>query len=367
MKSYIHSIGTSVPKTTISQAQVVDFMTKVLKLDEKEKQKMAALYRSTGIKYRHTVLEDYAKTIENYEFFPQNPELEPFPRISSRMELYREHAVSLAQNAIEDCVERLQNFNYQKITHLITVSCTGMYAPGIDIELVEKLSLPTDVQRISINFMGCYAAFSALRVADNICRANPEASVLLVCVELCSIHFQKSRKDDHTLANAIFADGAAAALVAAKEPQTLGLSISAMYADLVLTGKADMAWHIADFGFEMILSAYIPDLIEKGIFELTQKLLSRLPFQLADIQYFAIHPGGKRILEVIEKQLNLSREDNRFAYEILSENGNMSSPTVLFVLKKLWETLVAEDKGKPILSFAFGPGLTLESAVFEVV
>jgi alpha-pyrone synthase len=136
---------------------------------------------------------------------------------------------------------------------------------------------------------------------------------------------------------------------------------------LVLTGKQDMAWHISDFGFEMVLSAYIPTLIEAGIKSLTEKLLAKTSVQLSEIDFFAIHPGGKKILEVIEKQLKLSKEDNRFAYEILRNFGNMSSPTVLFVLKNLWESLKITDKGKKILSFAFGPGLTLESAVFEVV
>ena len=366
MKSYIESIGTAVPETKISQSQVVAFMTEVLHLSAEENHRLTALYRSTGIQHRHTVLEDYSRKAEDYDFFPQHPDREPFPMISRRMELYRQYAASLAHAAIQDCTKSIDNFTFHQVTHLITVSCTGMYAPGIDIELVEILGLNTDVQRIAINFMGCYAAFTALRVADSLCKANPEARVLVVCVELCSLHFQKSRKEDHALSNAIFADGAAALLISGKKPPRLSLSLVSQYADLVLTGKPDMAWHIGDFGFEMVLSAYVPELIEKGIFQLTRRLLEKMPVQVEDIRHFAIHPGGKRILEVIEKQLGLTRHDNRFAYEILKNYGNMSSPTVLFVLKNLWQSLSPEDSGKPVLSFAFGPGLTLESALFEI-
>ncbi|MBC8109655.1 MAG: type III polyketide synthase [Verrucomicrobia bacterium] len=368
MKSYLNAIGTAVPEYQVTQTQVLDFMSRSMQLNSEEKQKLAILYRSTGIQTRHTVLPDYLKDTENYNFFPRNETLEPFPTIAPRMDLYRKNAVNLCEKAVRECVSFIQNFDFQQVTHLITVSCTGMYAPGIDIELVEKLGLATDVQRVSVNFMGCYAAFSALRVADHICQANATAQVLVVCVELCTIHFQKQKADDHLLANALFADGAAAVLVSGKVLENRNaLGINAMYSDLVLTGKQDMAWHISDFGFEMVLSAYIPTLIEAGIKSLTEKLLSKTSFQLSDIDFFAIHPGGKKILEVIEKQLKLSKEANHFAYEILRNYGNMSSPTVLFVLKNLWESLKVTDKGKKILSFAFGPGLTLESAVFEIV
>jgi alpha-pyrone synthase len=185
-------------------------------------------------------------------------------------------------------------------------------------------------------------------------------------VELCTIHFQKKKTEDHILANALFADGAAAVLVESKPRQATSLSIEAAYCDLMLDGKQEMAWHITDYGFEMVLSSYVPDMIRSGIRRLADNLLNHLKLRLGDIDFFAIHPGGKRILEVIEQQLEMRREDNRYAYQVLKEYGNMSSATVLFVLKALWNDLQPEDAGKRILSFAFGPGLTLESLLLRV-
>jgi predicted naringenin-chalcone synthase len=365
MKSHITAIGTAVPPNQITQAQVADFMAQALEMEESEARRLRALYRASGIQTRHTVLDDYTRQPGEFEFYGNQVGMEPFPAIDQRMELYRKHATPLCIRAIGDCFYAIPDFDKTSLTHLITVSCTGMYAPGIDIEIIEQMGLPTHVQRTAINFMGCYAAFPALKAADHICRANPEAVVLIVCVELCSIHFQKHRTDDHLLANALFADGAAAVVVQAK-PTPKSLYLKSFYGDIIPVGKKDMAWHISNFGFEMTLSAYVPDLIEQGIHVLTQNLLSNLPVTADDISLFAIHPGGKRILEVIEKQLHLSPDDNCHAYEVLRRYGNMSSPTVLFVLQSLQKSLLASQQGTHILSFAFGPGLTLESMLLQV-
>jgi len=365
MRSHITAIGTAVPPNQITQSQVADFMAQGLQLDDAEARRLRALYRASGIQTRHTVLTDYTKTPGEFDFYGNQAGMEPFPAIDRRMELYRQHATTLCTEAIENCIQHVPDFDKDRLTHLITVSCTGMYAPGIDIEIIERMELPTHVQRTAINFMGCYAAFPALKASDHICRANPEAVVLIVCVELCSIHFQKHRTDDHLLANALFADGAAAVLVQA-QPTKKSLRMESFYGDIIPVGKKDMAWHISNFGFEMTLSAYVPDLIEQGIHVLTQNLLKNLNVTISDISLFAIHPGGKRILEVIEKQLALSPDANCHAYEVLRNYGNMSSPTVLFVLQSLQKNLKAADQGKHILSFAFGPGLTMESMLLHV-
>ncbi len=346
--------------------QIAEFMSEALQMNESEKRKLLALYRSTGIQYRHTVLGDYTRKRGEFVFYSNTPDMEPFPAIANRMELYRQNAVDLCQEAIVDCLKSYPDFDLSSITHLITVSCTGMYAPGIDIELVDRLQLPSHTQRTAINFMGCYAAFNALKAANAICKAFPESKVLIVCVELCTIHFQKYKTEDHLISNSLFADGAAAVLIQTEPRQSFSLSIDSIYCDLIPAGKTDMAWHISNFGFEMTLSSYIPNLIKNGISELIKKLLQNLSLSPEDIQLFAIHPGGRRILEVIEEQMRISREDNRFAYHVLKNYGNMSSPTVLFVMKALWNNLEREDAGKHILSLAFGPGLTLESMLLKV-
>lgn len=366
MKSYISAIGTATPAHKLPQMQIAEFMAGATQMDPQEKRKLFALYRASGIRFRHTVVADYGRQVGDYDFYSNTSDLEPFPTIDQRMELYRQHAVALSRQAIDDCLQNYTAFDPQQITHLITVSCTGMYAPGIDIELIEQIGLPTHIKRMAINFMGCYAAFNALKAADAICKSDDSAKVLVVCVELCTIHFQKQKTDDHLLSNALFADGAAAVIVEANPRPTFSISMESLYCDLAFVGKQDMAWHIGNFGFEMRLSSYIPDIIKSGIRELTEKLLRHLRLTIEDIHLFAIHPGGKRILKVIEQQLGMQPEDNRYAYQTLQEFGNMSSATVLFVLKALWKELQPQDAGKNILSFAFGPGLTLESMLLRV-
>ena len=192
--------------------------------------------------------------------------------------------------------------------------------------------------------------------------------MLIVSVELCTLHFQKSPEEDHLISNALFGDGAAAALVLA-EPlpnEAPSLALQAFHCGLEPDGLDDMAWHINDFGFEMTLSSYVPKLIQRGIRRLTDGLLASLPVQLADIRHFAIHPGGRKILETIETELGLTRDDNRHAYRVLRDYGNMSSATVLFVLRDVLAAATLADNGAPVLSFAFGPGLTMEAMLLEI-
>ncbi|GHA66628.1 type III polyketide synthase [Pontibacter akesuensis] len=366
MKSYLCAIGTANPPHKIPQMQVADFMANILQFGERDTRKLQALYRLTGIGQRFSVLEDYTRDNGDFTFYPNTPTLEPFPTVQQRMGVYREHAVALSEQAIRTCLEQAPETGMEDITHLITVSCTGMYAPGLDIELVERLGLPTTVQRTSVNFMGCYAAFNALKLADSICKSTPEAKVMVVCTEICTIHFQKNTEQDQLVSNALFGDGSAAVLVQGQPSCEMALELQSFHCDLAPAGKSEMAWHIGDTGFEMTLSSYVPELIKDGIKALTDRLLQGLKTKASEINLYAIHPGGRRILEVIEKELGMTRDDNRFAYQVLREFGNMSSATVLFVLKALMDTLTPQHQDEPVLSFAFGPGLTLESMLLKV-
>jgi len=346
--------------------QVADFMAAALQFDEQQTRKLRALYRLSGIGQRYSVLEDYTRSNGQFTFYPNTPTLEPFPTVQQRMHLYRQHALALSAQAICNALQHTPAVQLQDLTHLITVSCTGMYAPGLDIELVEHLQLSPCVQRTAVNFMGCYAAFNAIKLADAICKADPAAKVMLVCTEICTIHFQKHTEQDHLVSNALFGDGAAAVLMQGRPCRELSLELQSFHCDLAPAGKRDMAWHIGDTGFEMTLSSYVPDLIKKGIRQLTDRLLQGLKITAEEIKLFAIHPGGRRILEVIEQELGIRPEHNRLAYQVLRDFGNMSSATVLFVLKELLESLTPNEQHEPVLSFAFGPGLTLESMLLKV-
>ena len=368
MPSYLGAIGTANPVHRIAQPQIADFMAQALAFGEGDTRKLRALYRVSGIEHRFSVLPDYGRANGDYTFFPNTPTLEPFPTVGQRMAVYRREALPLAIEAVRDCLRQVPDVLPASITHLVTVSCTGMYAPGIDIELVQALGLRPNVRRTCVNFMGCYAAVNAVKLADAFCQADAQARVLIVSVELCTLHFQKSPEEDHLISNALFGDGAAAALVLA-QPLPNGapsLALQAFHCGLEPDGHDDMAWHINDFGFEMTLSSYVPKLIQRGIRHLTEGLLESLPVQLTDIRHFAIHPGGRKILETIETELGLTRHDNRHAYRILHDYGNMSSATVLFVLRDVLAHATPADHGAPVLSFAFGPGLTMEAMLLEV-
>ena len=368
MPSYLGAIGTANPVHRIAQPQIADFMAQALQFGEGDTRKLQALYRVSGIEHRYSVLPDYGRANGDYTFFPNTPTLEPFPSVGQRMAVYRREALPLAIEAVRGCLRQVPDVAPASITHLVTVSCTGMYAPGLDIELVQALGLRPDVRRTCVNFMGCYAAVNAVKLADAFCRADADARVLIVSVELCTIHFQKSPEEDHLISNALFGDGAAAALVLA-EPLPNGapsLALQGFHCGLEPDGHDDMAWHINDFGFEMTLSSYVPKLIQRGIRSLTDGLLASLPVQLGDIRHFAIHPGGRKILETIETELGLTRDDNRHAYHVLRNYGNMSSATVLFVLREVLAHATPADHGAPVLSFAFGPGLTMESMLLGI-
>ena len=363
--SHITAIGVANPSHRFTQEQIADFMVNAMQLDEHDTRKLRTIFQASGINYRHSVIGDYGLS-SNFTFFPNTENFEPFPSTSQRLNLFREHALDLSIAAVQNLRDSLPQFDLRTVTHLINVSCTGLYAPGLDIEMVTRLGLSPTVQRTGINFMGCYAAFNALKVADAFCAQNIDAKVLIVCTELCSLHFQKAATDDNLIANALFADGAAAVFMQARKPEGLSLEPRVFQSTIIPEGNDDMAWAIGEVGFEMKLSTYVPSLIKGGIASLANAALQQTGKQLSDIRHFAIHPGGRKILDAIERELSISHELNDAAYEVLRNYGNMSSPTVLFVLQRIMQRLSAEDDGELVLSFAFGPGLTLESMVLGI-
>ncbi|WED43785.1 type III polyketide synthase [Legionella cardiaca] len=364
MQPAITAIGIATPPYKRAQQEIAQLICEGFKLKPTEKRFLKAIYKASGIEYRYSVLSDYCKPIEEFDFFPRHPDA-PLPTTAKRMQIYKEHALILALQAIKNCLAELNTFSQQEITHLITVSCTGMYAPGLDIEIVQHLGLPTSTKRTAVNFMGCYGAFNGIKVADAICQADPQANVLVVCIELCTIHFQKEQTAETIISNAIFADGAAAVLIQGKQSSCTCLTLESFHCDLVPQTSQQMAWQIADSGFDIVLSAYIPEVIKSGISLFTEKLLEKINWSFADIDYYAIHPGGLKILHACEEALNISEEDNKHSYDVLRQFGNMSSATVLFVLKSIWNSLKKQDDKKNIFSCAFGPGLTLESMLLK--
>lgn len=354
--SKIISIGTAVPAYCHQQMDILEFMQKIYAASETDKRKLRFLYQQSAIKQRYSVIADYSRNINEWKFYPQSENLEPFPSLEQRMAVYNKQAPLLSVDAVRNCLNHVHD--PKKITHLITVSCTGMSAPGLDLQLVELMDLEKNIFRTSVNFMGCYAAIHALKIADAFCRADVKAQVLIVCTELCTIHFQREATMDNMAASLLFGDGSAAALITSNENDLPGLYIDDFYSEVIPKGKRDMAWELSSTGFLMTLSGYIPELIQEDFLRITERALGKENISINQITNWCIHPGGKRILEAIQKSLCFENGQLKPSYEVLEEFGNLSSASILFVLKK---TMEQNKNIKKMFAAAFGPGLTVET------
>lgn len=319
------------------------------------------MYSLSGIDTRHSVIPDYSRPMNEWKFYPQTENLEPFPSLEQRMSWYQKHAAPLSLDATRRCLDG--KTREEEITHLITVSCTGMSAPGLDLQLMELLDLPRNIDRTSINFMGCYAAIHAMKIAHQVCTNQPSAKVLVVCTELCTLHFQREASMDNMASSLLFGDGSAAILISGNSDPLPGIKIEEFYSEVIPKGKKDMAWELSSSGFLMTLSGYLPELIEEDFQSLVNRALKRSNLQQKDIDEWCIHPGGRKILEAIEKSLGIQRAELKESYQVLREHGNMSSPTILFVLQKLFNRYIHGRETGRIFGAAFGPGLTMETFI----
>lgn len=360
--SYILAIATAVPPHCFSQDTFAGFYQRSTD-DDYERRKIGIISRKSGIRQRHSVIPDFGSSPEDFCFFAPNPQLLPEPSLSRRMDEYRKHAAGLSARAIRQ-IEGFEGIS-QQITHLITVTCTGLFAPGTDIDLIQGLGLNPAVSRLSVNFMGCNAAIIALKQADMICKADPSALVLIVCTELCSLHFQRRYNDDYILSNLIFGDGSAAVLVGGSPlpGHNPVLAISRFDSLLTPTGYQDMAWQLSETGFLMNLSSYVSSLIQENI----GPMFRAIGLDPSDIRHWAIHPGGKKILDDVASVLALRNGELSHSYDVLRDHGNMSSPTVLFVLKALLSSRTPAESGDKLLAVAFGPGLSIETMQLQYV
>lgn len=360
--SYIHAIETALPDNCFSQETFTDFYLNSTD-DETDQRKIKIISKKSGIGHRYSVIKDFGVKPADFEFFAKTATLLPEPDLTSRMQLYRKHAVALSIKAIK----KIKDFEPIKktITHLITVTCTGMFAPGNDIDLIHELQLNPTVNRCSVNFMGCNAAIIALKQADTICKSDPAATVLIVCIELCTIHFQKKYNDDYILSNLIFGDGSAAVLVGSKplSDRPFPVKINRFDSMIAYNGYKDMAWQLSETGFVMNLSSYVSSIIKENI----KPLFDAINLNPDDINHWAVHPGGKKIIDDFASALNLDTTRLAASYDVLKTCGNMSSPTVLFVIRQILEKQDQAKQGDRVFAAAFGPGLSIETMQLQYV
>ncbi len=353
----IISIATAVPAHCHRQSDILHFMQQAYNLADTDKRKLAFLYHHSGIENRYSVLNDFSLPPQQWQFI--NMESNEQTSLDKRMKLYKEHALPLSVSAARKCMEELDAPVH--ITHLITISCTGMSAPGLDLELVEALQLSPHIFRTSINFMGCYAGIHGLKLGKLICDSDKTAHVLIVATELCTLHFQQEYSADNAASSLLFADGSAAIIMSNDSSRKPMATIQQFHSAIATQGKQDMAWEISSKGFLMTLSGYIPQLIEHDIAALVQDALEQGRLAKEDIGYWCIHPGGKRIVDTIQKQLGLSDGDVQPSRDVLRRYGNLSSATIFFVLNDICRKAAHAQPQVPLLGVAFGPGLTMET------
>lgn len=363
MTFVVEGIGTALPEHRLTQADVVELHTTFCSVEPARARMLRALYRRAGIDTRHSVLVSgsegsLAERLRFYE--PARDDEDPGPTTAARMAMYQEHAPRLAVRAARDALTR-GGVRSEEVTHLISVSCTGFVSPGVDSAIVECLRLSPTVERTHVGFMGCHGAFNGLRVARSFTRDDPSAVPLLCAVELCSLHFAYGWDPDMLVANALFADGASALVgrgVGGSSPE--GSWEVAATGSLLMPGSGDaMSWRIGDHGFRMTLSALVPDLIERHLMPWMVEWLAQSGLALEDVESWAVHPGGPRILDAVERALDLPDEATSFSRAVLRECGNMSSATVPFILRAMQEA----RSGTPCVALAFGPGLAVEAAL----
>lgn len=350
MRAYVNAIETEVPNSE-GHGRYLKFLPKLVQ-DPRTLKLIERLASKAQIESRYSVLNpsETPGHLDGDGFFIPGA----FATTEKRMRRYQKEALPLAEKPI---ARLLANFDKQKITHLVHTSCTGFYAPGLDLEIQAHFGLRTDLERTIIGFMGCYAAFNAMKTAFHIIRSQPDAVVLIVNLELCSLHLQDTQNPEKILGALQFADGCAASLISA-EPQ--GLELLRFRTEVSSQDRELIKWNVGDQGFDMSLSMEVPSAIGRALEASRAKILSA--DERAHIRHWAIHPGGRSILDAVQRHLELGDEELRVSREVLRRYGNMSSATIMFVLREI--LMNSEQKGRGC-ALAFGPGLTIESLLFE--
>jgi len=357
MSARLLSIGTATPGGVIAQDAAADLACRVSGVNGRERA-LRAIYRRAGVTSRGSVLinPDGHMTM----FAPSEiTGTDESPTTAARLIVYQQEASTLAHRACVTALGRARMAGSQ-ITHLVTVSCTGFDAPGVDCALVDSLNLPATVRRTHIGFMGCHGAINAMAVAKAYAESDPSARVLVCCVELCSLHFQYTDDAGVAVANALFADGAAAAVVAADQSEKQAPVLRAAQSIIIPETADCMTWRIGDHGFIMTLSSRVPEVLADQVPGWVRGWLPDFGLEINDVRTWAVHPGGPRVVASVAQGLNLNPGAVETSLQVLTNHGNMSSPTVLFIVEQLLRES-QDSEALPLVAMAFGPGLTGEA------
>lgn len=361
--AYILDIATAVPEFSVSKEELAKFYSKALEsIGEKcNEKKITFLNEKTEIEKRYSCISDFNGA--EYELFNEGNYNQP---VEKRTHLYKQKIMPLAIKAIDQLLDTTK-VKTKDISHIITVSCTGMFAPGMEFLVSEHYGLQ-HTEKLAINFLGCYAALKALKHAHYIAKANPDACILIISAELCSLHFHPSISDEDIIANLLFADGAAATMVCGEKSKYIKnkivLNTDSIGSAYIPNTMDLMTWNVSSTAFRMYLSKQVVNAIKENIKPVVHDFLAD-----SETDYWAIHPGGPRIVQAIEESLNLTKENVEDSIHTLQQYGNMSSPTILFILKKILDKIKSTEpsKNKKVVACAFGPGLSIEMIRFSSV
>jgi predicted naringenin-chalcone synthase len=372
MSLVLYGLGTAHPPDPVTPDDGLRIARFLAGPDVRTSTWLAPVYANAGIARRYQVIGGQVvrdifegTTVSGSPFLPTPANEGVGPTTGERMRVYAAEAGPLAVRAAKAAVAE-SGFVPDSFTHLVTVSCTGFVAPGIDLALVRGLGLRPAVERTHVGFMGCHGALNGLRVANAFAGADPTARVLLCAVELCSLHYYYGSRADKLVANAIFADGAAAvagageAVAPAGRPPT-DWRVRATGSCLVPDSADAMGWTVGDHGFEMSLARAVPGLIAARLRPWLDGWLRDNGLSLAEVRSWAVHPGGPKILDAVEEGLGLPADALAASREVYAEYGNMSSPTVLFILDRLRKA----NAPRPGVALAFGPGLVAEAVLCD--
>jgi alpha-pyrone synthase len=322
--------------------------------DQRKRSLLRLMEQRSGIEHRHSFIQAKGEmapgALDGHKLFRAGE----FPATAKRMEYFEEFAPRLLRCTLDRLA--LEEEERDRIRHVIVTCCTGLYAPGLDFAAVEHLGLDPGTERTVVGFMGCYAAINGLKLARHIVRSEPEASVLMVNLELCTLHFQETQDLEKVLSFLLFADGCAASLIRADDH---GFAMDSFRAVAVPDTHDLILWRIGDGGFDMELSGRIPGELKKTLRERGKELDPD-----GDVELWAVHPGGRSILDAVGDGLQLTPDKLAASRSVLRRFGNMSSATVMFVLHDMMR---AAQPGQRGCAMSFGPGLTAETMQFHVI
>lgn len=359
----ILGMGTALPVHSIEQTDIADFIGSTLQDNPDLARFARRIFKSCGVERRYTCESNFLDPLEDCRYFPYSNE-SAIPATGERMSTYKREALPLAIEAAEKALQDAGS-SPDKITHIIAVSCTGQCLPGLDVMLIRHLGLSPRVNRQPLIFQGCAAGLKAIQLARDIVLSAPGSQVLIVCVELCTLHFQPVKGRDALFAASFFGDGAAGCVIGVPESRHRHyLQLGRGYSVLLPDSTQEMTWDVGDTGFDLYLSPRIPKLLGAHLEEELRLLLQddKLP------ELWAIHPGGRGIVDAVQEVMNLTDEQTRYSRDILRTAGNLSSVTILFVLHAM--RMDRKDNHRASadgVALAFGPGLTAELMRFAYV